>query len=151
MLFHTLFFRKIYIFDALNQRKKSSVLFHSPPKTEGSSSGGSGKKSPSSSFSAAFLHDKLGDLCLEKRAFYRAVSGLHTSITIHLCANYLLRKADSPFASPVDKFGPNLEEFSKRFDPETTDNEGPFWLRNLYFVYLLELRALTKVRFFRVS
>lgn len=26
----------------------------------------------------------------------------------------------------------------------TTDNEGPQWLRNLYFLYLLELRALAK-------
>ena len=27
-------------------------------------------------------------MCLEKRAFYRIVSGLHSSISIHLCANY---------------------------------------------------------------
>lgn len=25
-----------------------------------------------------------------------------------------------------------------------TNNEGPNWLRNLYFLYLLELRALVK-------
>ena len=29
------------------------------------------------------------DLCLEKRAFYRAISGFHTSINIHLCAEFL--------------------------------------------------------------
>lgn len=29
-------------------------------------------------------------MCLEKRAFYRAISGLHTSINIHLSAQYLL-------------------------------------------------------------
>ncbi len=95
-------------------------------------------------FSAAFLQDSLDDLCLEKRAFYRAVSGLHTSITIHLCANYLLSDGgETPFADK--KFGPNLEEFLRRFDPEQTNSQGPYWLRNLYFVYLLELRALTKV------
>lgn len=29
-------------------------------------------------------------MCLEKRVFYRVVSGLHASINLHLCANYLL-------------------------------------------------------------
>ena len=28
-------------------------------------------------------------MCLEKRAFYRMISGLHTSINIHLCDQYL--------------------------------------------------------------
>jgi ERO1-like protein alpha len=27
---------------------------------------------------------------------------------------------------------------------ELTNGQGPYWLKNLYFVYLLELRALTK-------
>ena len=91
-----------------------------------------------------YLQDEVEDMCLEKRAFYRAVSGLHASITIHLTSNYLLKKSDSPFVKPVDKWGPNLEEFIKRFDPSTTNGQGPYWLRNLYFVYLLELRALSK-------
>jgi len=25
-----------------------------------------------------------------------------------------------------------------------TKNQGPYWLRNVYFVYLLELRAIAK-------
>ena len=29
-------------------------------------------------------------MCLEKRAFYRVVSGLHTSINIHLSARYII-------------------------------------------------------------
>ena len=29
-------------------------------------------------------------MCLEKRAFYRIISGLHASINIHLSAKYLL-------------------------------------------------------------
>ena len=33
-------------------------------------------------------------LCLEKRVFYRALSGLHSSINIHLCAMYLFRGKD---------------------------------------------------------
>eukprot|EP00094_Tigriopus_californicus_P009935 TCALIF_09580-PA protein Name:"Similar to Ero1L Ero1-like protein (Drosophila melanogaster)" AED:0.14 eAED:0.14 QI:0/0/0.25/0.75/1/1/4/159/609 len=96
-------------------------------------------------FSAAFRQHTLSDLCLEKRAFYRAISGLHSSISIHLCANYLMKTSDSPFITPKDQWGPNLDEFQRRFDPELTNNQGPYWLRNLYFVYLLELRALTKV------
>ena len=31
-----------------------------------------------------------------------------------------------------------------RFDPDLTKDQGPFWLRNVYFVYLLELRAIAK-------
>ncbi|XP_039294127.1 uncharacterized protein CG43867-like [Nilaparvata lugens] len=42
------------------------------------------------------------------------------------------------------EWGHNLAEFEKRFGPAQTGNEGPQWLRNLYFVYLLELRALAK-------
>lgn len=39
----------------------------------------------------------------------------------------------------------NLEMFRGRFSPETTWGEGPRRLKNLYFVYLLELRALHKL------
>nr|CAG4640721.1 EOG090X03A4 [Eulimnadia texana] len=90
----------------------------------------------------------VGDLCLEKRAFYRAVSGLHTSINIHLCADYLHGHGDTVFevADTVSSgnWGPNPAEFQRRFDPELTNGEGPKRLRNLYFLYLLELRALAK-------
>nr|CAG4651683.1 EOG090X03A4 [Triops cancriformis] len=87
----------------------------------------------------------LSDLCLEKRVFYRAVSGLHTSINIHLCAEYLHIREGAELLGPVESiWGPNAEEFRRRFDPSLTDGEGPQRLRNLYFVYLLELRALSK-------
>lgn len=90
----------------------------------------------------AFLfNDDLQKMCLEKRAYYRAVSGLHTSITIHLCTNHL--KPGLPGAP--DTWEPNLDEFQRRFDPMLTHGQGPYWLKNLYFVYLLELRALAKV------
>ena len=73
---------------------------------------------------ALFSKDTLGDMCLEKRAFYRAVSGLHSSISIHLCSNYLLSESEgSPFAPAAKKFGPNLEEFQSRFDPERTNGQ----------------------------
>lgn len=79
--------------------------------------------------------------CLEKRFFYRLVSGLHASINVHLSARFLHRGVlDQP-----DVWGPNPEEFKMRFDPETTNGLGPQWLKNLYFIYLVELRALAKV------
>ena len=43
-----------------------------------------------------------------------------------------------------DFWGPNPDEFRLRFSPETTNGQGPQWLKNLYFIYLLELRAITK-------
>lgn len=41
-------------------------------------------------------------------------------------------------------WGPNVKEFKRRFSPEYTEGEGPHWLKNLYFIYLLELRAIVK-------
>lgn len=88
---------------------------------------------------------KLNNMCLEERAFYRAISGLHASINIHLSANYLLsNKNGLSLTDPKGEWGPHLDEFRRRFSPETTNGEGPNWLRNLYFIYLIELRALAK-------
>ncbi|XP_049845314.1 ero1-like protein [Schistocerca gregaria] len=87
----------------------------------------------------------LNGMCLEQRAFYRAISGLHTSINIHLCAKYLLSdRVSLGIDEPGGKWGPNLSEFKFRFSPETTNGEGPNWLKNLYFLYLLELKAIYK-------
>ena len=95
------------------------------------------------------------DLCLEEKIFYRAISGLHTSINIHLSRYYHFRDGSIGF---------NLKEFLKRFEGESRTfflvtfrfrlhttltalslepgkNE---YLKNLYFVFLLELRALHK-------
>lgn len=85
--------------------------------------------------------DNLSSMCLEKRAFYRMVSGLHTSINIHL-SDQFLHPSESAFGPP--KWGPNVKEFRQRFDPETSDGQGPQRLKNLYFTYLVELRALAK-------
>lgn len=83
-------------------------------------------------------------MCLEKRVFYRVISGMHASINIHLCAKYLLKSQNRLDISPEGHWGPNLDEFHRRFSPEYTGGEGPNWLKNLYFLYLLELRALAK-------
>lgn len=69
------------------------------------------------------------DLCYEQRLFYEAISGLHSSINIHLCAEY-------PSNGLIGTFEPNLDEFTRRFDGR---NE---YVENLYTLFLLELRAL---------
>ncbi|KAG1663714.1 ERO1-like protein beta [Nymphon striatum] len=51
-------------------------------------------------------------------------------------------KAINSLANPT--WGLNLNEFNQRFDPKETVGEGPQRLKNLYFLYLLELRALAK-------
>lgn len=43
------------------------------------------------------------------------------------------------------RWGSNVKEFTHRFDPTETKSEGPRRLKNLYFLYLVELRALSKV------
>ncbi|KAF3833010.1 hypothetical protein F7725_026675 [Dissostichus mawsoni] len=78
------------------------------------------------------------EVCREE-GFLRLISGLHSSINIHLSARYLLE--DSWFQK---KWGHNVSEFRERFDSELTDGEGPKRLRNLYFLFLIELRALAK-------
>ncbi|XP_035741954.1 ero1-like protein [Vespa mandarinia] len=87
---------------------------------------------------------KMNGMCLEKRVFYRVISGLHASINIHLCSKYLLSSQDCLNIVSNAKWGPNLSELQRRFSSETTGGEGPNWLKNLYFIYLLELRALAK-------
>uniref|UniRef100_A0A8C6KTX2 ERO1-like protein alpha n=1 Tax=Nothobranchius furzeri TaxID=105023 RepID=A0A8C6KTX2_NOTFU len=91
-------------------------------------------------FSARTFYSWLEGQCVEKRAFYRLISGLHASINVHLSARYLLD--DSWYQR---KWGHNVSEFKQRFDSELTAGEGPKRLRNLYFLYLIELRALAKV------
>ncbi|CAL8092134.1 unnamed protein product [Calicophoron daubneyi] len=89
------------------------------------------------------------DHCLEKRTFYRLISGLHTSIAVHLShrypSNQLLNALTTPSktASGSPQWRPNVNEFRERFDPAHV-HCGPHRLQNLYFAYLVELRALAK-------
>ncbi|KAK3885301.1 hypothetical protein Pcinc_010466 [Petrolisthes cinctipes] len=101
-------------------------------------------KNPYADFSNIGADEFLKEMCLEKRTFYRAVSGLHSSINIHLAARYLLSDKTGFEVSSEGVWGHNIEEFQRRFDPELTGGEGPRRLKNLYFLYLLELRALAK-------
>ncbi|CAJ0578260.1 unnamed protein product, partial [Mesorhabditis spiculigera] len=79
-------------------------------------------------------------LCLEKRVFYRLISGLHSGITISIAAhNY--RPAPGGFGP--GSWYRNTEMFAGRFGTKWSW-EGPQRLRNVYFTFLLELRALIK-------
>ena len=91
-----------------------------------------------------FLNDNFkNQMCFEKMAFYRIVSGLHTSINVHLCANYL--QQNRLMIGNGEVWVRNVDEFLRRFSTNTSRNgQGPQWLQNLYFIYLLELRALQK-------
>lgn len=53
-------------------------------------------------------------LCMEQRAFYRLISGMHASINIHLSANYL-QSEPTDFVTPTGIWGRNLNEFYNRF------------------------------------
>lgn len=61
-------------------------------------------------------------MCLEKRAFFRVISGMHASINTHLSALYVTSGQDTN----VPTFGPNLNEFVRRFDAATTNGQGQF-------------------------
>lgn len=70
------------------------------------------------------------DLCYEERLFYEAISGLHSSINIHLCAEY-------PSNAMIGFFEPNKAEFIRRFQGHND------YIENLYKLFLIELRAFS--------
>ncbi|GJJ74818.1 hypothetical protein EMPS_07176 [Entomortierella parvispora] len=69
--------------------------------------------------------------CLEKRVYYRLISGLHASISIHIC--------DEWFNQTTGEWGPNLDCFISRVGMH------PERLENIYFDYVVLLRAVTKI------
>ena len=52
------------------------------------------------------------EMCFEKRAFFRVISGMHASITVHITSNYLLEEG-RPGKEAL--WGRNQEEFLRRF------------------------------------
>ncbi|KAK4550122.1 hypothetical protein LTR36_003089 [Oleoguttula mirabilis] len=72
------------------------------------------------------------DECLEKRVFYRVISGMHASISTHLCYDYLNQT--------TGQWGPNLQCYKDRL------HEYPERISNLYFNYAFLLRAVGKLR-----
>ncbi|KAI8644042.1 endoplasmic reticulum Oxidoreductin 1-domain-containing protein [Parasitella parasitica] len=76
-------------------------------------------------------NDSNDEVCLEKRVYYRLISGLHSSISIHICHEWFDREAGI--------WGPNLDCFVNRI------GSHPERLQNVYFTYALLLRAVNKV------
>ncbi|KAI3925467.1 hypothetical protein MKW92_051364 [Papaver armeniacum] len=72
-----------------------------------------------------------GEFCKEKKVLYKLISGLHSSISIHIAADYLLDEA-------ANVWGQNLQLMYDRV------LQYPDRVRNLYFTYLFVLRAVTK-------
>ena len=79
-------------------------------------------------FDTAYVPD---DECLEKRVFYRIISGMHASISTHLCWDNLNQT--------TGRWGPNLACYTSRL------HEHPDRISNLYFNYALLLRAVAKL------
>ncbi|MCJ1262166.1 endoplasmic oxidoreductin-1 [Lobaria immixta] len=72
------------------------------------------------------------DECLEKRVFHRLISGMHGSISTHICNDYLNQTTGD--------WGPNLQCYHERLVTH------PERISNLYFNYAVLLRAVTKLR-----
>ncbi|TKA23062.1 hypothetical protein B0A50_07379 [Salinomyces thailandicus] len=72
------------------------------------------------------------DECLEKRVFYRVISGMHAAISTHLCHDYLNQT--------TGEWGPNLQCYKDRL------HDRPERISNLYFNYAFLLRAVGKLR-----
>ncbi|KAF1351236.1 endoplasmic reticulum Oxidoreductin 1-domain-containing protein [Delphinella strobiligena] len=72
------------------------------------------------------------DECLEKRVFYRVISGMHASISTHLCYDYLNQS--------TGQWGPNLQCYKERL------HAHPERLSNLYFNFAFVSRAVSKLK-----
>lgn len=72
------------------------------------------------------------DTCLEKRVFHRVISGMHASISTHLCWDYLNQT--------TGQWGPNLSCYEQRL------HNYPERISNIYFNYALVMRAVGKIK-----
>lgn len=70
-------------------------------------------------------------MCIEQRLFYRVISGMHASVSTHLCYSYLDKTTGT--------WGPDLDCFMSRV------GNYPERLSNLYFNYALVSRAIAKL------
>ena len=72
------------------------------------------------------------DTCLEKRVFHRVISGMHASISTHLCWDYLNQT--------TGQWSPNLACYEQRL------HKFPERISNIYFNYALISRAVGKIK-----
>ncbi|KZV88086.1 endoplasmic oxidoreductin-1 [Exidia glandulosa HHB12029] len=73
-----------------------------------------------------------GGQCLEKRVYYRIISGLHASISTHICWENMKDQTQG-------EWGPDLSCFVSRVATH------PERLQNIYFNTVLMLRALSRI------
>ncbi|TPX18389.1 uncharacterized protein E0L32_011722 [Thyridium curvatum] len=71
------------------------------------------------------------DECIEKRVFYRVISGMHASISTHLCWDFLNQT--------TGEWTPNVACYKARL------HRFPDRISNLYFNYALLTRAVAKL------
>ncbi|KAF9792500.1 endoplasmic reticulum Oxidoreductin 1-domain-containing protein [Thelephora terrestris] len=71
------------------------------------------------------------DTCVEKRVFYKVISGLHTSISTHICMEF--------FNQTTGTWAPNLQCFIDRAGAH------PDRLQQMYFNTVLLLRAVSRL------
>jgi hypothetical protein len=74
---------------------------------------------------------EVDDECLEKRVFYRVMSGMHASISTHLCWDFL-NQTTGEWQPNVQCYKDRLHGYSDR-------------ISNLYFNYALVTRAVAKL------
>lgn len=79
--------------------------------------------------------DVLDGLCFEERVFYRLVSGLHTSVSIHITEFYEQDEATGQWTRNETMFWDRVGNYPDR-------------IRNLYFTYVFLLRAAYRASFF---
>ena len=72
------------------------------------------------------------DECVEKRVFYRVISGMHASISTHLCWDFL-NQTTGEWVRNADCYRDRLHNHPER-------------VSNMYFNYALLLRAVGKIR-----
>ncbi|EPX70856.1 ER oxidoreductin Ero1b [Schizosaccharomyces octosporus yFS286] len=90
-----------------------------------------GSLAPSSISQEQVLKERMELWTHEQRVFYRVLSGMHTSISTHLCYNYLNQS--------TGVWGPNINCFKEKV------LSHPERIENLYFAYSLLLRAMDKL------
>ncbi|KAL3502977.1 hypothetical protein ACH5RR_037426 [Cinchona calisaya] len=74
-----------------------------------------------------------GEICQEKKVLYKLISGLHSSISIHIASDYLLDEAKNLWGKNHDLMYDRVLRY-------------PDHVGNLYFTFLFVLRAVTKAK-----
>lgn len=72
-----------------------------------------------------------GEICQERRVLYKLISGLHSSISVHIAAEYLLDEAKNLWGRNVELMYDRVLRYPDR-------------VKNLYFTFMFVLRAVTK-------